>query len=94
MFVCLFFTAFASAQTDYPPAFTAGVKAGADYSSFPSYTGFTNNGKIGYIAGFWGNLNLGAFYFEPEIYAVEKKVDVTFSSGNYLYSEKFKIHYS
>jgi len=87
IFVCLFFTAIASAQTDYAASFTAGIKGGADYSSFPAYTGFTNKGQIGWIGGFWGNLNLGPVNFQPEIYGTEKSVDVTYTQPGNIYSE-------
>jgi len=87
VFVGLFFTAFASAQTDYTPTFMAGIKGGADLSSFPANSGFTNNGKVSYLGGFWGNLSLGFINFQPELYITGKKVDVTYSQGSNFYSE-------
>jgi hypothetical protein len=85
--VGLLFTALASAQTDYAPTFTAGIKGGADLSSFPANSGFTNSSKIGYLGGFWGNLSLGVIDFQPEIYAIAKKVTVTYINAGNFYSE-------
>ena len=91
-FICLFFTALASAQTNFMPTFEAGVKGGADYSGFPSYTGFTNKGEFGYIGGFWANMNLfNIINFQPEIYGTEKRVDVTYTLPGNIYSERSQI---
>jgi len=85
--VCLFFVALASAQTDYAPTFTVGIKGGSDLSSFPANSGFKNTGKMSYIGGFWANLSLGVIDFEPELYIIEKKVNVTYIEPGALYSE-------
>lgn len=86
-FVCLLYTAFVSAQTDYAPTYTIGIKGGADLASFPANSGFTNKGKIGYLGGFWGNISFGAIDFQPELYAIAKKVNITYVQGNNFYSE-------
>ena len=85
--ICLFFTAFASAQTDFAPTWEAGIKGGADISSFPANSGFTNKGKIGYLGGFWGDFTLGVINFQPEIYGIAKKVDVTYQTNGNFYHE-------
>ena len=91
-FICLFVTALASAQTDYAPTFEAGVKAGADYSSFPSYPTFTNKSEFAYIGGFWANMTLfNVVNFQPEIYGTEKRVDVTYNLPGNIYSERSQI---
>jgi len=89
--VVVFLSALASAQTNFAPTFDAGIKGGADYSSFPSYTGFTNKGEFSYIGGFWGNLSFGVINFQPELYAIEKKVDVTYTQPGNIYSENSRI---
>jgi hypothetical protein len=89
--VCLLFTAFASAQTDVPATITAGIKGGTDFSSFPANSGFTNHSQMSYLGGFWGNFSLGFINFQPEVYIIEKKVDVTFTQPGSFYNENSRF---
>jgi len=91
VFVCLFFAALASAQTDFAPTFTAGIKGGIDESSFPSTSGFNNKSQMSYLGGFWGNMSLGFIDFQPELYAIEKKVLVTYTEEGKVFSENSRF---
>jgi hypothetical protein len=73
----VFFTGIVSAQTNYLPGFQAGIKAGADYSLFPSPDGAHNKGEFGYIGGGWARIGGAGLFFQPELYVASKNLTVT-----------------
>ena len=73
----VFFTGIVSAQTNYLPGFQAGIKAGADYSLFPSPDGAHNKGDFGYIGGAWARFGGAGFFFQPELYLKSTSLTVT-----------------
>ena len=73
----VFFTCFVSAQTNYLPDFQAGIKAGADYSLFPSPDGAHNKGDFGYIGGAWARFGGAGLFFQPELYVKSTSLTVT-----------------
>jgi len=72
----LFFTGIASAQ--FMPSFQAGIKAGSNYSVFPSYGDYKNVGQAGYIGGIWARIGALGFNFQPEMYVTSRDVNVTY----------------
>jgi len=73
----VFFTGFVSAQTNYLPDIQAGIKAGADYSLFPSPDGAHNKGGFGYIGGGWARFGGAGLFFQPELYVKSTSLTVT-----------------
>lgn len=73
----VFFTGFVSAQTNYLPDIQAGIKAGADYSLFPSPDGVHNKGDFGFIGGGWARFGGSGFFFQPELYLKSISLTVT-----------------
>jgi len=74
----LFFTSVASAQTEYIPSFQFGLKAGANFSTFPQYGDFKNQDEAGYIVGAWARVGGFGFNFQPEVYVTSKNVGVVY----------------
>jgi hypothetical protein len=70
-----FFAGIASAQ--FLPTLSFGVKAGANFSTFPQYGKYTNSSEAGYIAGGWLRLGALGFNFQPELYLTQKDVNIS-----------------
>jgi Outer membrane protein beta-barrel domain len=78
-----FCTSLVSAQTNYLPNLQVGIKAGGDYSLFPSPEGAHNKGGFGYIGGGWARFGGAGLFFQPELYATSKNLTVTqLADGN------------
>ena len=82
---CAFVTNLASAQTNYIPTYSAGIKGGADYSMFPGSGDVHNKNQFGYIGGFWGRIGGKGLFFQPELYYTSRNVTASQLSGGVLY---------
>jgi len=80
-----------SAQTNYLPDFQAGIKAGADYSLFPSPDGAHNKGGFGYIGGGWARFGGAGLFFQPELYVASENLTVTQLADNNLFVNHAKF---
>jgi hypothetical protein len=78
--ISLFFTCFASAQI--LPSFQFGIKAGANFSTFPQYGPYENKSEPGYIGGVWARVGALGLNFQPEMYVTSKNVNITYTGGN------------
>lgn len=77
----IFLVAFCSIGT-YASTFDLGVKAGLNYTSFPTSTGsFNADAKGGYNFGAFGRFGGKRLYFQPEFLFVANKGEITIDNS-------------